>query len=37
MNTPGLESGNWRWQLTEAQLNALPWSWLQARCALHGR
>lgn len=33
MNTPGVESGNWRWQLTPEQFDSLPLAWLGERCA----
>jgi len=31
MNTPGEEQGNWRWQLTPEQFDALPLDWLGER------
>jgi 4-alpha-glucanotransferase len=37
MNTPGVAAGNWRWQLTEAQFEALPLAALGQRCRGHGR
>ena len=37
MNVPGVAEGNWRWQLTQAQFDALPLKWLQERCRAHGR
>lgn len=37
MNTPGLESGNWHWQLTVKQMDALPLEWLSERCQRHSR
>ena len=37
MNTPGRESGNWHWQLTAEQFDALPLTWLAERCRAQGR
>lgn len=37
MNVPGVAEGNWCWQLTEEQLEALPLKWLGERCRAHGR
>jgi 4-alpha-glucanotransferase len=37
MNTPGEEEGNWRWQLTPAQFEALPLAWLGERSRAAGR
>lgn len=37
MNTPGLPTGNWDWQLTRAQFDALPLAALGDRAAAHGR
>jgi 4-alpha-glucanotransferase len=37
MNIPGVAEGNWRWQLTAAQFEALPLQELGDRCAAHGR
>ena len=37
MNVPGIAAGNWRWQLTDDQLAALPLEWLDERCRAHGR
>lgn len=37
MNTPGLETGNWHWQLTPEQYESLPLDWLGHRSRIHGR
>ena len=37
MNTPGEESGNWRWQLTPRQFAALPLDAFADRCRAFGR
>jgi 4-alpha-glucanotransferase len=37
MNVPGVAEGNWRWQLTAEQFEALPLAWLGERCRVHGR
>ncbi len=37
MNTPGLEAGNWDWQLSPEQFEALPMAWLGERSHAHGR
>jgi 4-alpha-glucanotransferase len=37
MNTPGQETGNWHWQLTAEQFDALPLTWLAQRCRAQGR
>ncbi|MFT7286112.1 MAG: 4-alpha-glucanotransferase [Halieaceae bacterium] len=37
MNRPGLESGNWDWQLSSAQFESLPLDCLADRCRAYGR
>ncbi len=37
MNTPGVGAGNWKWRLTEGQLNAALAAWLERLCRLTGR
>lgn len=37
MNTPGVATGNWGWQLTEEQLRALPLDWLREECVAQKR
>lgn len=37
MNTPGLEAGNWHWQLSEKQFADLPLAWLGEQCKTHAR
>ena len=37
MNTPGIATGNWRWQLTADQMAALPLRELESMCERHGR
>jgi len=37
MNTPGIESGNWGWRMTPAQLRALPVGWLRSLTEAYGR
>jgi len=37
MNTPGLPTGNWDWQLTAPQCEALPLATLAALASAHGR
>jgi 4-alpha-glucanotransferase len=37
MNTPGTAEGNWRWRVTQQQLDAAPWNELNDMCELYGR
>ena len=37
MNTPGTAQGNWRWRVTQQQLDEAPWDELKEMCELYGR
>ena len=37
MNTPGRAEGNWRWRMSEAQLDGAPWERLADLVRLYGR
>ncbi|WP_457597518.1 4-alpha-glucanotransferase [Hydrogenimonas sp.] len=37
MNTPGTESGNWCWRVTDEMIAEAPWGWVKEQAARYGR